>query len=41
MRYLRFEAENDGNIVPVAVIELGLCDGKTELHWAEIEIEEK
>ena len=41
MRYFRFEAENDGNAVPVAVIEIGLCEGNAEVHWAEVEIEEK
>ncbi|MBR7160902.1 MAG: hypothetical protein IKD07_00665, partial [Clostridia bacterium] len=41
MRYLRFEAENDGRALPVAVMEIGLCNGRTELHWAEIEISEK
>lgn len=41
MRYYCFEAENDGNFCPVSVIEIGLCEGKTELHWAEIEIIEE
>ncbi|MBQ3489958.1 MAG: hypothetical protein IJA86_05160 [Clostridia bacterium] len=41
MRYLRFEAENNGNAVPVSVIEVGLREGRTELHWAEIEIGEE
>ena len=40
MKYYRFEAENDGKMVPVAIIEVGLCEGRTELHWAEIEIKE-
>ena len=40
LRYFGFEAENDGNFSPVSVIEIGLCEGKTELHWAEIEIYE-
>ncbi len=39
MRYFRFEAENDGAIVPVAVIEVGVCEGRTEVHWAEVEVE--
>ena len=38
MRYFCFEAENDGHFCPVSVIELGLCEGMTTLHWAEIEI---
>jgi hypothetical protein len=38
MRYYRFEIENDGALVPVAVIEIGLREGRAELHWAEIEI---
>lgn len=41
MRYYQFEVENDGNFSPVSVIEVGLCEGKTELHWAEIEISEE
>ncbi len=41
MFYYCFEAENDGNFSPVSVIEIGLCEGKTELHWAEIEISEE
>lgn len=41
MKYYRFEAENNGKESPVAVIEVGLCDGRTELHWAEIEISEE
>ncbi len=41
MRYLRFEAENDGNAIPVCVLEIGIREGKTELHWAEIEISEE
>ena len=40
MKYYRFEIENDGALVPVAVIEIGLCEGRAELHWAEIEISE-
>ena len=40
MRYYCFEAENDGNTVPVAVMEIGLCEGSAEVHWAEIEISE-
>ncbi|MBQ8498126.1 MAG: hypothetical protein IJ489_11830 [Clostridia bacterium] len=39
MRYFCFEAENDGTVSPVSVIELGLSDGRTVLHWAEIEID--
>ena len=39
MRYYRFEAENNGSAVPVSVIEVGLCEGKAEVHWAEVEIE--
>lgn len=39
MCYFCFEADNDGNISPVSVIELGLSDGKTIIHWAEIEID--
>ncbi len=39
MRYFGFEAENDGNFSPVSVIEIGLCEGRTALHWAEIEIQ--
>ena len=39
MRYFAFEAENDGNIAPVCVIEIGLSAGQTVLHWAEIEID--
>lgn len=39
VRYFCFEAENDGTLPPVSVIELGLADGKTVLHWAEIEID--
>ena len=39
MRYFAFEAENDGNLAPVSVIEIGLCEGKTVVHWAEIEID--
>ena len=39
MRYYRFEAENNGSAVPVSVIEIGLCEGKAEVHWAEVEIE--
>lgn len=39
MRYYCFEAENDGDLSPVCVIELGLADGRTVLHWAEIEID--
>ena len=38
MRYYCFEAENDGNFSPVSVIEIGLCEGRTEVHWAEVEI---
>ncbi len=38
MRYFCFEAENDGKISPVCVIEIGLSEGNTVLHWAEIEI---
>ena len=38
MRYFCFEAENDGKISPVSVIEIGLCEGRTEVHWAEVEI---
>ena len=41
MRYLRFEAENDGSFSPVSVIEFGLGEGRTEVHWAEIEISEE
>ena len=41
MKYYRFEVENNGDLVPVAVIEVGLCDGRTEVHWAEIEVSEK
>ena len=41
MKYYRFEAENSGNESPVAVIELGLSEGRTEVHWAEIEISEE
>lgn len=41
MKYYRFEAENNGNFSPVSVIEVGICEGRTELHWAEIEIGEE
>ncbi|MBE6665114.1 MAG: hypothetical protein E7603_02690 [Ruminococcaceae bacterium] len=41
MKYYRFEAENNGNFSPVSVIEVGVCEGRTELHWAEIEISEE
>lgn len=37
--YFSFEAENDGNISPVSVIELGLEKGSMIVHWAEIAIE--
>ena len=40
MRYYRFEVENNGDLVPVAVIEVGLCEGRAEVHWAEIEVSE-
>ena len=40
MKYYRFDAENNGEFSPVAVIEIGLCAGKAEVHWAEIEINE-
>ena len=39
MRYFAFEAENDGNLAPVSVMEIGLREGKTVIHWAEIEID--
>ena len=39
MRYFAFEAENDGRIAPVSVIEMGMSSGKAAVHWAEIEID--
>ena len=39
LRYYAFEAENDGSIAPVGIIEIGLSEGNAELHWAEIEID--
>jgi len=36
--YPVFEAENDGTLPDVSVIELGLAHGNTQLSWAEIEI---
>ena len=41
MLYLVFEAENDGMIPPVSVIEMGITGGTTFVHWAEIEIYQK
>jgi len=40
LRYYCFEAENGGEFSPVSVIEIGLCEGRSEVHWAEIEISE-
>lgn len=40
LRYFSFEAENGGDLSPVAVMEIGLCEGRAELHWAEVEISE-
>ena len=39
MRYFAFEAENDGKIAPVSVIEIGMSEGNAAVHWAEIEID--
>ena len=39
MHYYAFEAENNGDIAPVCVIEIGLSEGKATVHWAEIEID--
>jgi len=38
MDYCVFEAENDGAMPPVSVAEVGLAEGKTIIHWAEIDI---
>ncbi len=36
--YLVFEAENDGTLPDVSVVELGFAHGNTTLGWVEIEI---
>lgn len=41
MKYLVFEAENDGDLPPVSVIEMANTDGIIMIHWAEIDILKK
>ena len=36
MDYYIFEAENNGALPEISVIEIGLSEGKTAIHWAEI-----
>ncbi len=36
--YLVFEAENDGSLPDVSVVELGFAHGKSSLGWVEIEV---
>ena len=38
MKYLVFEAENDGCLPPVSIVEMGNTDGVVMIHWAEIDI---
>ena len=38
MEYFIFEAENDGALPPVSVLEVGISEGETAVHWAEIDI---
>ena len=38
MDYYVFEAENDGNLPPVSVCEVGLAEGRISVHWAEVDI---
>ena len=41
MKYLVFEAENDGCLPPVSIVEMGNADGVVMIHWAEIDILKK
>ena len=41
MKYLVFEAENDGCLPPVSIVEMGNTDGVVMVHWAEIDILKK
>lgn len=36
--YYSFEIENDGALPPVTVFEISMTEGKSTVHWAEIEV---
>ena len=38
MEYYIFEAQNDGTLPPVSVLEIGISEGNTAVHWTEIDI---
>ena len=38
MDYYVFDAENDGAVPPVSVLEVGISDGQATIHWAEVDV---